>query len=277
MGFIKEVQAGSSESKYKKLKYIQLFDGTTSSIRILDEEAYETWYHYVNRAYIKCLGRDTCPICKVNSEIFMSNPDDFRDHPDYISGSKRYYVNVLDKTDAKHCEKCGHFEKNTSLVICSKCQTSIANSDIEPINEVRILSKGPTLFKQLDALSKTVVGEDGELLGINGFGIKLRVEGTGKETITTAISNTFDIGEVVIPEGQELFDLKEAIITLTPSEIIDFKGGVSLRDVFLARGSQKSEERTASLTGKVEAVVGGPSSGALDIVAEKIDELFGIE
>jgi len=276
MAFIKEVKAKESESKFKKTRFMQLPSGTVSSVRILNDEAYETYYHYVKGYSIRCLGRSECPICKVNTEIYMQDPDAYRENKSYIASRKRYFVNVLDTTVAKHCEKCGNDVKDTSLVICPKCNNSIATVAAKPINEVRVLSKGPALFSQLGELDGNVKNAQGEVMSITDFGIDIRVSGTGIDTITTAIPDPFVTGEVVLPEGEELFDLEKAIITLEPEEMVDLVSGVQLRDIFVARSSKdEPKEKVATFVGKVADVSEPASAEALQDVSARIDKLFG--
>jgi len=276
MAFVNEKEREVTESKFRKTNWISLPSGTTSSIRILDEIATDAYYHYIGRYSVKCLGND-CPICASNREIYMAEPKTFRDNTSYIPRRTRYFANVFDKTLAKKCESCGTDVKDVTLVICPKCQTSIATVAPQPINEVRVLSKGPQLFEdQLSVLDASVLGMDGELLGINNFDINLVIRGTGKDTVTTAIPNVASTAPVVLKEDDELYDLSEALITLQPSEMLELVSGVSLRDIFVARGAEESKpEKTAVFVGNQAS-----EASAKEIsrkVSSSIGDLFGAE
>ena len=281
MAFVTPKVRTATESKFRKTKFIALPTNTTSSIRILDEVATDSFYHYIGRYSVKCLASD-CPVCESNREIYMSEPEEFRKNPSYFGRRTRYFVNVFDKTLAKKCESCGIDVKETNLVMCPKCQTSIATVIPQPINEVRVLSKGPQLFEdQLSVLDGSVTGMDGEPLGITGFDINLVIRGTGKDTVTTAIPNVASTAPVVLSDEDELYDLSEALIILQPSEMLELVSGVSLRDIFVARGGSEPQEahsqtaKTATFTGES---VPGSETTAGEIgrdVSAAINDLFG--
>jgi len=278
MAFVTPKERTATESKFRKTNFISLPTGTTSTIRILDEKATDSYYHYIGRYSVKCLGSD-CPVCASNREIYMQDNEEFRKNPSYFGRRTRYFVNVLDKTLAKRCDSCGADIKEVHLVICPKCQTSIATVTPQPINEVRVLSKGPQLFEdQLSVLDTAVTGPDGEPLGITGFDINLVVRGTGKDTVTTAIPNAASTAPVVLKEEDEIYDLSEALIILQPSEMLELVSGVSLRDIFVARGSNEPQEtKTAVFTG---ASVPGSETNAGEIsrdVSSAINSLFDKE
>lgn len=221
-------------------------------IRILDETAHDEWLHFVRTPthergiYLTCL-EDDCPICIQNRQIIAENPETFRDVKGYWSRSKRWYVNVLDRTEVKVCPECQwENKKDVTMQFPNTCLNRECNAlltEVEPhqSGKVKILAKGKRLFEPLEKnIFRVNVDEDGEPIPLTKYDIILHVVGTGRDTQTLPVKTDVN-DEVGVPEDA-LYDLPSIPLRLEPSEVLDFLKGVSLRDIFAARRGEVDEE-----------------------------------
>lgn len=248
--------SSTGEANFKKAQYLKLEEGIKYTIRILEEQATKVITHFVNNSSIKCLEED-CPFCKRNTELLMQYPDSYRDSPDWRPRQKRFFVNVLDKTPVKRCE-CGKEYSNTTRVSCD-CGKPLSNN-IVPSNTVKILSKGITLFSQLNDVNSAILNQSGEPVGVTGYDIFLLVSGRGKDTAVTAIPDAAHVGPQI--GDFELYDLTSPVPELSPEEAVDLSRGVSLRDIFAARRAQDSADAP---------VVSAETS---EVIKQKVKNLF---
>lgn len=222
----------------RKTLFVDL--NSTATVRILANGYLSVDTHYVNRATVQCLGED-CPICSNNKILIMQYPETFREEAKYSPKRTVNLVNVLDKTPVKVCQDCGTENKAVpGVVACSKC-THIVTTDATPSNKVKVLSKGNTLFDQLDAINNAILDPDGERVGLTRYDITFVVSGAGKQKVITPIAGQIT-GDPVY-NTEDLFDLENVTIKLSPSEMMDLQGGVSLKDIFAAR---RATEKSAS-------------------------------
>jgi hypothetical protein len=260
------IQHKATKTEFKKTEFINLAEGT-NVIRILDADYKAVETHYINRMSIKCLG-DDCPVCANNRVIIQENPDTFRDIKGYIPRSTRYYINVYDKTPVKICPKCGEEVKHLNLASCPKCRESLISVPVGPLNKVKLLSKGVTLFEQLAALENAILDAQGTPLGLTNFDLILMVKGSGKETVTTPIyTGNPGVKPEVNPE--DLYDLEKAVITLTDAEIIDLLKGTDLKDIYTAR-RLSSDPKSA----KINTTPNGVLPQSLEDAANDVLKLF---
>lgn len=211
----------------KKTKFVDLT--STATIRILSEQRVVVDTHFINRSTVKCLG-DECPICQNNKNLIMQYPDSFREEPRYSPKRQVKMVNVLDKTPVRTCPKCGNEER--SSMTCKGCGEIITAAPA-PSNTVKVLSRGVQLFDSLDAINNTILNELGERVGITNYDVTLVVAGSDKSRTTTPIPGQIT-GKVEV-DPEELFDLENITITLTPTEMLELQRGISLKDIFSAR------------------------------------------
>jgi hypothetical protein len=220
---------------FKRTEFMQLQAGG-HRIRILEPKAKKVLTHYINKYTVLCLG-DECPICANNKKIIMQFPDTWKDQNGYYRATKRYLVNVFDKTYAKVCTACGKEYKNTSTVVCT-CGEGL--SDAHALNKVKVLAKGVSLFEQLVAIDNAILDDSGEKVGITNYDINIVVSGSGRDVSYTPIPDTSK-REPVEFKAEDLFDLDKASIKLNPEELLDLSRGVTLKDIFAARKSQEVE------------------------------------
>lgn len=242
----------------KKTQFLPLTGGNYT-VRILDQAAICLYTHYINKATVECLGEE-CPICSNNQRLILENPKDFRDVPGYSSRTRRYLVNVLDKTLVKKCPKCGtdNYDLSAAGTTCYSCSELLVSVVPEPSNTVKILAKGVQVFDQLNSIDMSILNDNGEPIGLTNYDLVLRVTGSGNKRIVTPIPMSGSV-EPVDP-GLEKFDLAKVTIKLTPEEMLDLQRGVSLRDLFAAR--------------KANAEVGPVMGGIQDSAAEAVKKLF---
>ena len=231
-----ETKKFTPNSDFKRTEFMQLGAGG-HKIRILQEKALDVYTHYLNKSTVLCLG-DECPICANNKKLIMNFPDTFRDQGGYNRATRRYFVNVLDKTPAKTCVACKKEYKNLSSVACV-CGEVLP--DAQPLNRVKVLAKGISLFEQLDAIDKSILDDKGEKVGLTQYDINLVVSGSGRDVSYTPIPDTRSIGPASGYEEKDLFDLDRASIKLTPEEMLDLQRGVTLKDIFAARKAKEVE------------------------------------
>ena len=225
----------TTQVKFQNKKTVFLpLTGGNYTIRILDSEAVCYNVHYINKATVECLG-EGCPICANNQRLILENPKDFRDIPGYSPRSRRYLVNVLDKTPVKKCPKCGtdNYDLSPAGTTCARCQELLVSVLPAVSNTVKVLAKGVQVFDQLNSIDMSILNESGEPVGLTNYDLVLRVTGSGNKRIVTPIpmsGNTEPVDPTL-----EKYDLSKITIKLTPEEMLDLQRGVSLRDLFAAR------------------------------------------
>ena len=192
MSFGDTKQAATARPHGKKTSFLKLGQGIATTIRILGQEHLD-FTHYINGTTVKCLG-DECPLCLNNKRLFVEFPKTYKNDPSFSARTKRYSVNVLDKTMVKKC-KCGLEYTDLSVTNCSCGQ--IITSAPEPSNSVKVLSRGASLFDQLFAINDAVLDEKGERVGIDNFDITLIVSGSGKQTMITPIRRPIVTGKQI--------------------------------------------------------------------------------
>lgn len=261
MSFVdKEINREFKKGDFKKTEFMVLGQGA-HTIRILEDQAKTLPTHFFmhSKASVLCL-EDECPICKNNKDLIRQYPDNFRDQPGYNKVNYRFFVNVLDKTPAKVCTKCGKEYKDVRQTICQCGEILPANA--EPINKVKVLSKGLTLRDDLGSIEKAILDASGTPIGLKNFDIVLMVSGTGRDTKITPVPRTE--ANQPVPEGLELFDLEKATIKLEPTEMLDLQRGISLKDIFAARKAKEVEFVPQEVASQAD----------IDAVQAKVDALF---
>jgi len=247
----------------KKVQYLDL--NSTATIRFLTRDYVSVSTHWINRVSVKCLG-DECPICANNRDIILRNPDTFRDDPKYLPRRLVNLANVMDRTPTRVCPNCQTEVRATASVTaaCPKCGTMLSGN-AAPLNKLKVLSRGVTLFDQLTSINNAVLDNSGEPVGLTKYDITLVVSGTGKSKIITPIAGSITDELVVLPEN--MYDTEKITLELSPSEMLDLQAGVSLKDIFAARRAAKVVLESAP----VEAL----SELDLDKVNEDVEKLFG--
>lgn len=234
------------KSKFKKTEFIQLGQGE-HVIRLLEPVEVKKYAHYVNYAWLKCL-EESCPVCDNNRKILYEHPEDFRDVKGWNPKRARYFINVLDKTKTKICPDCGEEVKGLAPT-CPACGTVLGEA--KPLNKVKVLSRGPTLFEDLKVMSRTVRNEADEAIDIRTYDFALVVKGEGRDTVITVVPKY--IGKSVFEdlEGKELFDLSNVMITLTAPEMLDVFNGASVKDIFAVRKATKALQESAGVSTEI--------------------------
>ena len=245
----------------KKTAFLDL--NGTDTVRILTDGYLPVQTHYINKATVVCLG-DDCPVCASNKMLIMQFPETFREESKYSPRRIANLVNMLDKTMVRVCE-CGlesRFNQNTPGAVTCKCG-KIISGDAAPSMRIKVLSRGVTLFDQLDAINNAILDASGERVGLTGYDVTLVVSGIGKSKTITPIAGQVSPKPEI--KEEDLFDLDNVTIKLTPPELVDLMRGVSLRDIFSAR---RAASKVDSIT---DAVI---PQELLDSVQSNVDELF---
>lgn len=247
---IEEKRERTQNPKFRRTEFLELVDGGERTIRILDKMETKHYTHYMGWAYIKCLG-DECPICQNNRKILYEHPTDYRDVKGWNARRDRYYINVLDRTKSKVCPKCDTVSV-AEADLCSACGTVLGEA--KPLDKVVVLSGSAKLFEDLKVLSRTIKDENEERVDIRAYDWLMLTRGKKQEKVTTPSPRYFPskAGLIDLHEGQELFDLENAVVTLTPEEMLEVSNGTSLKDVFAMRRTlKKADAIDRELSGKV--------------------------
>lgn len=244
-----------TETKTKFVNhYLSLKEGYPVTIQIL-EDATQKFQHWMKtpdkpRGFpVPCLGYRDCPICNRNRSL----GENYKEHPDYIPVQKRYMVNVVDLTP---CKRSGDevylavLDNSGKPVFPSTDSkgNSLAEVPVTPVNEVKILERGPELFeKKLKPLaSGAVTDSDDNPLEITQFPIQLTLTGTGRNTDVGAVPK---VGSklTVNPNdySDKLLDLT-AGLRFTEEEISAMLDGTNFSDVMAARNAMKEMSKNHS-------------------------------
>lgn len=234
--YIEERKERGTGGKFRRTELMKLVEGQ-NTIRILDGHEVRHYTHYLGYGYVKCLG-DECPICANNRKILYEHPENYREVKGWNARKDRYYINILDRTKGKVCDKC-ETENTVTAEVCEACGTVLPAA--KPFEKVKVLTGGSKLFEDLKVLSRTVRDEQDERVDIRTYDWVLVTRGKKLDKVTTP-SPRYDSGKagfITLAEGQELFDLETAVISLTAEEMLDVWNGASLKDVFAVRRAKK--------------------------------------
>jgi hypothetical protein len=244
----------SQSRAYSKAQFLRLVQGQ-HTIRILDKEVEPIDTHFLLQKYtIACLGEE-CPVCDNNQRLMMQNPNDFRNQEGWYPRSKRWLLNVLDRSMVKICPnaECQNAVKKEGAAFpaaCPVCGTFVTAAPVVPYNKVLIMSCGVTLAEQLNMIEQATVGDDGSPLGWTNFDITLMVSGVGrKKQITPIPTRTFDVVEIPADARQ---DTSQAVVRLSAAEIIDLLKMVPLKDIYNARKVGPVDVATEAFANELE-------------------------
>lgn len=251
----------NGDSNFKRVEFMQVKQGA-HTIRILQSQVKTLPTHYFDssKASVLCL-EDECPICANNKKLYMQFGKEASKQPGYNKVNWRFFINVLDKTPAKVCTKCGKEYKDVRNTVCTCGE--VLPAEASPLNKVKVLSKGTMLRDDLGSINDAIKDAQGNPIGLMNYDVTLMVSGEGRETKITPVPRT-DLNQPV-PEGLELFEIDKAVITLEPAEMLDLQRGVSLKDIFTAR---KPEEKSFEPT---------VDQAELDKVNDAVNKLFNQE
>ena len=228
--------------EYKKTRWLFPRPGKYQ-IRVLDTGYVSKYTHWIKSglraSVVECLGPEECPICIDNSKIIAENPDNFRDVAGFIPYTVTCYVNVFDKTLVKTDPVSGE-ENNAGpdgqfALTSWGSKESIVNIEPAPSNKVKVFSRGKTVFDTIADYDVTIQETTG--MNITEYDLTLVVrprDGTIGSNLSI-VPQPHLKALLVLPEGEERFDLSKVTIKLQPDEIREFQRGVSLKDIFASR------------------------------------------
>jgi hypothetical protein len=254
MGANIKVRKASYDDK-KKTSFLALVPGSRV-IRILDKDAKDIFTHWINKANVVCLNEDgglegECPICANNQRLMFTYREnkEYRNAKGWSPSRQMFLVNVLDRTKIKVCpnEECnaevldvvGSDGKRVFPTVCPECGASLVSVEAMPLNKVKVLSRGVSLFNDLNMIEETVLDEDGNKIGWTNYDIRIVTTGTDKESKHTAVPLVNRNDKVDIKD-EDKFDLDNVVLKLTVNEMLELQRGVSIKDIFQARNSSST-------------------------------------
>ncbi len=233
------------------------------TIRILDDNVPHHLCYWFGSGHVKALGADD-PQATQNKLIRMENPDNFKKVKGYRSLAVRYFMNVLDRTVVKICPECNREVKSVGGEfpnLCPVCsEGKLAGIEAAPLNEVRMISGGKTLFEQFVEKQLTTKDEEGNEIGVQNFDINLIVVGVGSKRQTVAMAG--EGRDVVSVEPEKLYDTSKMIPEVSVEEMESLVSGVSLRDILAGRRTD------------VSTTIVPPAPEIEETADEAVDDLF---
>jgi hypothetical protein len=179
----------------KDKEYMKMQKGVYK-IRLLDLQPVTVWTHYVKSANggkglsFTCLGKSVCPCC-IENDLLVAGGGDKKYTSREVST-----INVLDRADG----------------------------------EVKILSKGKTLFKALwNAHMSLKSISDNPDLKITDHDIQVTVAGSGTDTEYSAIPMK---PEVLDTSALEKYDIEKSVAKLKVDDFKRLLAGETIADVF---------------------------------------------
>lgn len=252
------------EREFKPNRFVKIEAGVPLRLRILDKRALHTEKHFLpaQKVSVLCLGDEVCPICAHNQKLIRANPDvSPRNLKGLIFRQNRYLVNVLNRTLVKRSPsgnvvfaKGGQFPSHDP-------DTGELLVDIqpEPLDQVEILERGPTLFSQLNAIMSQVTDEAGNPRSLTEYDIVIMATGSGRKMTTNVIPYPDNDDEIEVPEDDK-YALETIGIRLSPDEMVKLMNGVSLRDIF----EQRREDEEADILTEEEVTVSEDVKASID-------------
>ena len=226
---------------------------------------------------VECLG-DNCPICERNSQIKLENPKGYNSDPNYAYRQRRHYFNVLDRSPIKICTKCEHVNyayNGKFTTACEECGEILPN-DFSKSETVKVMNLSEPVTTDLVNIENTILDDKLEPIGWTNYDIVMIVSkgADGKKKITPqAFTQNND---VVTVNEEDLYDLDEALLRLSRSEIFHLLQGVSLSDIFKARfAAEHTEEVVVGADKDVEGIDEPPfDEDEEDELQQKLENLF---
>lgn len=196
--------------------------------------------HYIMNSTVKCLGRDECPVCKDNKNLWIEFGKEAKNHG-LVSTSTRVFFNVLDRTVGKVCPNadCGVEVKKVRGSFpssCPKCNTLLTNVEAKKLNLPRVVQISSNVFNDLILKIRSEVQDgNGNPLPLTAYDIVFNSVGEGKERRSAPeVPEVINTEEVAF-DSEKLADLSTCYLNFTASEILSLRQGVTVKDIFAAR------------------------------------------
>ena len=254
-------------SDFKKTKFFTWQPGQ-HRFRVLDEEAPLIQSYWFGRGFIEANGFDD-PQATLNRRIKLENPDNFKTVKGYRSIQDRYYMNVLDLTPTKICPNCEYDVKavnGTFPSLCTKCTVGVvSNLEAKPLNAVRVITSGKTLFEQFPTVENKYVDENDEPIDIRLYDCILHVVGVGSNRSGVIVADADEetgpkLYDIEVPP-EDLYDVLSIVPKVTDEEMKKLIRGVSLSDIYATRRGETDEADETT-------------SASAEETQKKVDELF---
>jgi hypothetical protein len=244
MTLFDDVKQKEKVQTFKKAIFFTVKLPGTYVIRVLEAPVLVTT-HFVNGKYpIRCLG-DNCPICERNRQLRNANPKvtDLREIQGYFGKQDRYMMNILDRSLVKVCPNCKaeHYAINGQFPSLCTCGTPIMNEKEHKSEQVKVMSMPIEKADSIKLIEKAVLGADGNPLGVDSFDLILLASVDNKKRINwTPMPNPASNDKIEVKE-EDITPQDKFAITFNRDEVISLLKGITLKDIFFARGNDKPE------------------------------------
>jgi hypothetical protein len=251
MAFVEATHDYPTTRKRTSDSYVKFSPDFRLVLRILDDHARPVWKHWIPEANRDANGHGrgmmaNCPntdpktkVCPIEKSLEGRAKDD-----EYViqrRAKKRYIVNVLDRTPYGTCPSCN--EQTPKGKSCFSCKAPLKTSvEYSPLNKVKLLEGGPTLFAKTLSNVESMQKEDFPDKEITDYDITFTTNGTGRDRQIAAIpQNPTDIDESAFidpetGEPQKRFNLDMLAEPTSIEEIEAMLGGATIEELNAIRG-----------------------------------------
>jgi len=226
----------SETTTFVRRQWLSVQEGRPALFQILDAQSTKFIVHVVHTSdnkWVKIPHRD-------DSEL-MNSPGFYKKHPK----TAKYQVNVLDVTPYVVNEATN--SKFPALNVRVPDRDPVNGDDLRelprlPLNEVKILEGGVTLFGQLNGRIGTILAENPKAV-ISNVVFQIEAVGRGKNKITSVYPRMEKA-----PQDTSSYETPELILSdLSDAEISKLLTGTPLMDVFSARRDEEQAEEDETL------------------------------
>jgi hypothetical protein len=185
-------KAGSSNGEQRESPYLRIKSGERV-IRILDDDAVSFWQYFLDvNVGGKVTGRSIIVGGARNPiKAFMDTLEE--GHPKYRRPSRRYLINVYDRTPVIRAEGQTYYADDRGNF---PPQANVKDKDgfpliAEPNNRIMLLEYGPSMMEDFMTLHKRIRNPETAVpMNIQEFDIRIMAKGVGRDMKKTPIPGT---------------------------------------------------------------------------------------
>lgn len=237
------------KSKSAVSKFIKIVSGQPVLLQVIDDDSVVKYQHWIEtsdkkRVPVECSGYETCPIC-INNRSLGEN---YKDNPKYNPMKKNYSINVVDLTMVKKSPNGEVFmgfkaaDGNFTYPEADSEGNSLLAIKPEPLKQVRVLSRGPELFRQLQSYAQISPdpANPEKKYKITEFPIQLTIDIKSRNDVSYTIVPL--IGSALTINRKDYEDQKVDLTAhsiFTPEEVQAMLDGVAYSDIISAKSAER--------------------------------------